>query len=167
MSKDELLAYMRFHRLAVVATSGPEDGPQAALVGIGVTDVAAVVFDTLSTTRKHSNLERNNRAAVTFSGPGEKTLQFEGRAFRVMPSEPGDRQYLEAYYAAWPDGRDRAGWPNLVYWRIAPRWARYSDYDRGPLIVEFHWEEAGSLRPCGPIHALSSGRQVSEASEIF
>jgi general stress protein 26 len=142
VTKEELLAYVRGHQLAVLATSGPQNEPQAALIGVGVTNALVIVFDTLSTTRKHSNLERDNRAAVTFSGPGEKTLQLEGQAFRVIPSNASDRQYLEAYYTAWPDGQARATWPNLVYWRISPRWARYSDYDRGPLVVEFRWEEA-------------------------
>src|SRR5437588_112515 len=105
-----MLAYMRGHKLVVVATIGPDGGPQSALVGVGITDALEVVFDTLSTTRKHANLERDSRIAVTFSGPGEQTLQYEGVA---LPAE--DEVYREAYYAAWPDGRERARWKNLVY----------------------------------------------------
>jgi hypothetical protein len=44
--------------------------------------------------------------------------------------------YRETCYQAWPGGRDRRAWPNIAYWRIAPVWIRYSDYDRGPLIME-------------------------------
>ncbi len=138
-STQELLAYVRLHKLAVIATVGEGGEPQAALVGVGATDALDIVFDTLSTSRKHANLKRDNRIAITFSGPGEKTLQVQGVAFPVSSIDDCDKVYREGYYATWPDGRDRVDWPNLVYWRIAPRWARYSDYDRGPLIAEFGW----------------------------
>lgn len=137
--KPDLLAYMRRHKLAVVATMGPDGAPQSALVGVGTTDACEVVFDTLSITRKHANLLRDPRIAVTFSGPGEMTLQCEGVASLVPATGEDGAPYREAYYEAWPDGRDRAVWPDLVYWRVSPGWARYSDYDRGPLIVEFDW----------------------------
>jgi general stress protein 26 len=139
--KPELLAYMRRHKLAVVATIAANGSPQSALVGVGMTHALEVVFDTLSTTRKHANLQRDHRIAVTFSGPGEMTLQYEGVATLVPVTGKEGEVYREAYYEAWPDGPQRANWPNIVYWRVAPRWARYSDYDRGPLIVEFHWDK--------------------------
>jgi hypothetical protein len=102
-----------------------------------------VVFETLSTTRKHANLQRDPRIAVTFSGPDEQTLQYEGVALPVPVTSSEDDVYREAYYEAWPEGRQRLRWQNLAYWRVAPRWARYSDYERGPLILEFHWNLEG------------------------
>jgi len=137
LSDRELLAYMRSHKLAVVSTLGRDGQPQAALVGVGIGDDLGIVFDTVSTSRKHANLLGDPRAAVTFSGPAEQTLQFEGTAAPVSKTDPRDAPHREDYYRAWPDGRDRAvSWPTLVYWRIAPRWLRFSDYDRGPLIFE-------------------------------
>ncbi len=132
----DLLAYMRGHRLAVVATVGRYGEPQAALVGVAVTDDFEIVFDTMDTSRKHANLTADPRAAVTFSGPGERTLQIEGVARAVSTSDVADAAWREAYYAAWPNGRERLAWPGLAYWRIGPRWLRFSDYDAGPLIVE-------------------------------
>jgi general stress protein 26 len=137
--KAELLAYMRSHKLAVIATIGQDGGPQSALVGVAATHAFEVVFDTLSTTRKHANLKRDRRIAVTFSGPGEQTLQLEGLALPVSVASAEDEVYRHAYYEAWPEGRQHIQWQNLAYWRVVPRWARYSDYDRGPLILEFDW----------------------------
>lgn len=131
---------MRRHKLAVVATIGPDGGPQSALVGVGVTHEFEIVFDTLSTTRKHANLQRDSRIAVTFSGPDEQTLQYEGVALPVSVAGAEDEVYRQVYYEAWPVGPQRAHWQNLVYWRVTPLWARYSDYDRGPLIVESRWD---------------------------
>ena len=136
LTNADLVAYMRGHTLAVVATIGPDGGPRAALVGVGVSDGLEVIFDTVSTSRKHANLVADPRAAVTFSGPGEKTLQLEGVATAVSTADPADAHVREAYYRAWPDGPARLAWPGLVYWRITPSWLRYSDYDRGPLIFE-------------------------------
>src|SRR5215472_5077170 len=138
MDRSELLAYMRSHTLAVIATIGPR-GPQGALVGVATTVDFGMVFDTVSDSRKHENLTRDPRICVTFSGPGEKTLQYEGHALAVSTTAPADAIYREAYYAAWPEGRDRLEWPRLIYWRIVPRWARFSDFDRGPLIQEFEF----------------------------
>jgi general stress protein 26 len=137
--KDALLAYMQSHRLVVVSSIGDDGGPQSALVGIAVTVQHEVIFDTVSDTRKHRNLTRDTRASIVFSGPGEKTLQFEGLARPLSVTGRADAELREIYYSVWPDGRDRLRWPALAYWCVSPSWARYSDYDAGPLIQSFDW----------------------------
>ena len=132
----EFLAYMRSHKLAVVSTLGADGSPQSALVGVATTDDFQIIFDTVSTSRKHGNLLRDVRIAVTFSGPSEQTLQYEGRAISVSVTDPCDEAYREQYYLAWPECRDHLAWTDISYWRIMPRWLRFSDYDRGPLIIE-------------------------------
>jgi general stress protein 26 len=140
-SKSEVLAYMRLHRYVVIATVNADGAPQAALINIASTNALEVIFDTLTTSRKHANLLRETRVALTFSGPEDETLQLEGVAFPVATTGTADYEYREAYYTVWPDGRERASMPTLAYWRVVPRWARYSDYARGPLVVEFRWDE--------------------------
>ncbi|MFI4890948.1 MAG: pyridoxamine 5'-phosphate oxidase family protein [Steroidobacterales bacterium] len=145
MENKELLAYMRQHQHVVLSSIGADGAPQAALVGIAVLDSMELVFDTVTTSRKHANLSRDGRAAVTFSGPDEQTLQLEGIAYPVSVTGAADLSFREGYYRAWPDGPARLEWPGLCYWRVMPRWARYSDFNRGPLIAEFHWT-AGLIR---------------------
>ena len=137
--RDQLLAYMRSHRLAVVCTIGKGGAPESALVGIAVTPHHDVIFDTVSDSRKHGNLMRDNRASVVFSGPGEKTLQLEGIARPLALAGPDDAGLRDIYYSVWPEGRDHLRWPNLSYWCISPRWARYSDFAPEPLIQAFEW----------------------------
>jgi general stress protein 26 len=139
-SKSDLLAYVRKHKLAVVSTRAADGAPQGALVGVGVTDALELIFDTVSSSRKHRNLECDHRIAVTFFGPDEQTLQLEGFAHELSTTSPEDAPYREAYYLSWPDGRERLKWPNLTYWKVAPSWARYSDFNGGPLIAEFRWD---------------------------
>jgi pyridoxine/pyridoxamine 5'-phosphate oxidase len=143
MNKPDLLRYMQSHRLAVIGSLGAGGTPQAALVGIATADDFAIVFDTVSTSRKHENLSRDSRASATLCGPDEQTVQFEGEALPLRIGDARDARYLDAYYAAWPDGRERAHWPKIAYWRISPRWVRYSDYNRGPLIAEFVFGQSG------------------------
>lgn len=132
----DLLRLMRGHPLAVVSTVDRSGQPQGAIVGVATTDAFDVIFDTVTTSRKHANLMRDPRAAVTFTGAHETTLQLEGRARPVATSAPGDGAYRETYFAAWPDGRARLAWPTLALWRIEPLWMRYSNFAAGPIVVE-------------------------------
>ncbi|HEY5061612.1 MAG TPA: pyridoxamine 5'-phosphate oxidase family protein [Gemmatimonadaceae bacterium] len=139
MTTTELLEFMRTQRLGVQTSVGAGGVPQAALVGVAVTDSLELVFDTLATTRKLVNLRRNPRLAFVIGGwahGDERTVQYQGTA-----DEPQDDELArvkEAYFAAWPDGRLRQTWPGLVYVRVRPMWIRYSDFNqRPPMIAEF------------------------------
>jgi pyridoxine/pyridoxamine 5'-phosphate oxidase len=143
MSKQELRTYMHAHRLVVLSTVNARGEPESALIGIAVTDEYELIFDTDQKSRKHINLLKRPRAAVTFSGPGERTVQYEGLALPVSTIDPADAAYRDVYYAAWPNARERLAWPDLVYWRLTPLWARYSCFDVESTVEEFSWEHAG------------------------
>ena len=139
MTRQELLEFMRHHALAVATSASPALAPQAAVVGVTVTDAFEIVFDTVDTTRKVQNLRRNPRIAFVLGGltaGDERTVQYEG-----ILDEPEGRELerlKELYFIRFPEGRDRQAWPGLVYMRARARWIRYSDFNRDPpLIVEF------------------------------
>ena len=145
MAPATLLAFMRQHQYAVQASVNPSMAPQAAVIGVAVTDRFEIVFDALDGSRKVQNLRHNPRVALVVGGlaPGdERTVQYEGVA-----DEPwGDdlERLKELYFARFPDGRARQAWPGLVYVRIRPTWIRYSDYSVSPAqIAEF---EPGTLQ---------------------
>lgn len=124
------MGFLREHKLGVVSTASPSGAPEAALVGIAVTDELELVFDTLSTTRKVANLRANPRVAIVVGGWGERevTAQLEGIADELV-----DDRLRAAYYAVYPDGRERAKWPNMIYVRVRITWARYSDFESGRI----------------------------------
>ena len=138
MTPRDLLAFMRTPRVAVQASVSGASAAQAAVVGIAITDNFEVVFDTLGSSRKARNLRSNPAIALVMGGlmPGdERTVQYEGVADEPE-GEERDR-LTEAYYAVYPDGRDRLSWPGLTYVRVRPQWIRYSDFGPPtPLIVE-------------------------------
>jgi hypothetical protein len=145
MTRTDLLAFMRGIPLAVETSVSPAGGPQAALVGIVVTDAFEVLFDTLDTTRKVHNLRKNRRIAFVIGGwtaGDERTVQFEGVADEP---EGAELECLkELYFIRFPDGRQRQSWPGLIYMRARPTWIRYSDFNRTPPeIVEFTFESPG------------------------
>lgn len=143
MTRADLLDFMRGQSLAVVATVSDTGAPEAAVVGIAVTDRFEVVFDTLRTSRKARNLRARPLAALVIGGttPGdERTVQYEGTADE--PAGQDLEPLRELYFRSFAQGRERSEWPDLTYLRLRPTWIRYSDYHQDPpLIVEFEFND--------------------------
>jgi hypothetical protein len=139
MTRAELCAFIRRHRYAVEASVAPSGAPQAAVVGIAVSDDLELVFDTLASTRKASNLRRDGRIALVVGWDEEQTVQIEGTADE--PAGAALEALQRIYFAAFPDGPSRLAWPGITYVRVRPTWVRYSDF-RGPepRIVELSAE---------------------------
>ena len=139
LSRAELLTFLREHRYGALGTCASDGSPQVALMGLAVTDDFEFVFDTLATTRKVPNLRRDARCALTFgstAGDDHRTLQVEGLADEPRGAELERLKTL--YFSAFPQGREREGWSGLTYWRVRPRWLRYSDYGQAPPLVLTH-----------------------------
>jgi general stress protein 26 len=133
VTRDELYAFLRKHRLAVISTIGATS-PQAAVIGIAVTESLDIIFDTLRTSRKYANLRADPRAALAIGWDAAQTVQVEGIA--DFPAGPDLDACKRAYYAVWPDGRERERWPDIAFIRVRPRWLRYSDFSETPPQIE-------------------------------
>jgi pyridoxine/pyridoxamine 5'-phosphate oxidase len=133
MTPASLLSFLRRHRLAVISTIHA-GAPQAAVVGIAVTDTIDIIFDTLTTSRKHANLVADPRVALVVGWDDEQTVQIEGTA--DVPQGDDLAACKQAYFAVWPDGRERERWPHIAYVRVRPRWIRYSDFSKAPPQIE-------------------------------
>jgi len=129
MTRPELLALLRKTRLAVEATTAGSGAPQAAVVGIAVTDDLELVFDTVDSSRKLQNLRRDPRIAFAL-WEGEWTIQYEGTADE--PTGPEGDRIREAYLAVFPDGVERLAWPGITHVRVRPTWLRYSNFAATP-----------------------------------
>ena len=138
-----LLAFMRQEPYAVQASVSADGSPQAAIVGVVVSERFEVFFDTLGDARKAINLRRNPATALVI-GPAvvgsDRTVQVQGRADE--PTGADLERLLDLYFARFPDGRERQLWPGITYWRVLPTWIRYSDFSTDPpTIVEFSSDE--------------------------
>ena len=132
MTRSELYDFLRQNRLAVISTINPES-PQAAVVGIAVTETLDIIFDTLSTSRKYANLRADPRVALVV-WDGAVTVQYEGVA--DLPHSADLDACKKIYFEAWPDGPEREKWPDIAYVRVKPRWIRLSDFGQTPARIE-------------------------------
>lgn len=73
MTRSQLLEFLRKHRLGVLSTVSLSGEPEAAVVGIAVTDRLELVFDTLASTRKVLNLRRLPKIAFVVGWDTEIT----------------------------------------------------------------------------------------------
>lgn len=135
MTRAELLPFLQKHRLGIQSTVSPSGEPQAAVVGIAVTPELEVIFDTVENTRKCRNLRVNPKIAFVIGWDEEITVQLEGIADEPLGAER--ERILGAYFAVYPDGRDRLKWEGITHFRVRPTWIRYSDFRVPQQIVEF------------------------------
>jgi len=143
MTPKALLGFMRTHRYAVQASVNREGAPQAAVVGVAVSDDFEIVFDTMRSSRKAVNLRLDPRIALVLGGqfPGdERTLQIDGTA--DLPEGVELERVRQLYLAKFPGGAERQVWAGSVYVRVRPQWMRYSDFNRDPAEV-IHFTRAG------------------------
>jgi general stress protein 26 len=133
IARTELYEFISRQRYGVVATSGADGAAQSALVGIAVSPELEIYFDTTGDTRKARNLRRDPRLSIVIGWDNEQSVQYEGIA-----DEPKDVELaaLKAiYFAAWPDGPGRESWPGITWFRVRPRWIRFSDFNRAAGAV--------------------------------
>ncbi len=142
MNLREVLRFVRSRGLAVQASVSPVNAPQAAVIGIVVSDTFEVFFDTLESSRKCQNLRENSRVAlvVGWEESDGRTVQLEGVADE--PRGEDLERLKPLYFERFPEGVARQSWPGITYVRVRPTWIRYSDFSRTePRIVEYDASE--------------------------
>jgi len=126
---DVVRNFIAGQRWAIEASVSGTGAPQAAIIGVALSDRCELVFDTLSTSRKAANLRNDPRIALVFGGWDEddsRTVQIEGIV--DFPAGSELERLRRVYYPVFPDGLSRLDWPELVYARVRPSWIRHSDY---------------------------------------
>jgi hypothetical protein len=131
MQIEQLYDFIRARRLAVISTTSPGGDAQSALVGVAVSPELHIVFDTVKSSRKYTNLKADPRISLVTGWDGEITVQYEGVA--IEPDGEDLRQAQSLYFKTWPDGVERQQWPGITWFLIVPRWIRYSDFGSGRI----------------------------------
>jgi uncharacterized pyridoxamine 5'-phosphate oxidase family protein len=135
MTKAVIYNFIQQHHLAVISTLSSNNKPQAALIGIAVSENLELIFDTVTTSRKYKNLIQNPDVALVIGWDNETTVQYEGRAIELNDKDDG--HFKEIYFAAFKDGRQRAeNWPDIAHFKITPTWIRYSNFNEPVFTVE-------------------------------
>ena len=134
MDREAVYRFMQQYRYGVLSSVSVGGVPQSALVGIAVTSEIEIIFDALRSSRKYANLVRNPACSFVVGWGGEKTIQFEGVAKELSGGER--EQYLDVYFAVWPECRAHLKWPDITHFVVSPTWMRYSDYDQSPALIK-------------------------------
>jgi uncharacterized pyridoxamine 5'-phosphate oxidase family protein len=134
MSRDLILKFLKSHKLAVISTVSKDNKPQSAVIGIAVSDRFELIFDTVKTSRKYDNIAQNPFVSLVVGWDQETTVQYEGIATELAVGEAAF--YKEIYFSVFSDGmlRDQT-LPNIVHYKITPKWLRYSNFNE-PVSIE-------------------------------
>jgi pyridoxine/pyridoxamine 5'-phosphate oxidase len=136
MNRETLHTFLRSHRWAIEATSSLIGEPQAAIIGVAVTQELELVFDTLASSRKAANLRANPRIAFVIGGWNDadpRTVQYQGTA--DFPVGVELERLKQIYFTAFPAGPTRFSWSGITYVRVKPQWVRYSDFTVEPPAI--------------------------------
>ena len=133
MNKSDILEFIKKHSLTVIATSSLNNEPEAAVIEFGETNDFEIIFDTFTSSRKYKNLKENPRAAFVIGWDEDVTVQYEGIA-EELSGETLER-YQEAYFKKNPSAEKWANREGVVFFRVVPRWVRYSDLNKDPWEI--------------------------------
>lgn len=125
--KVTILNYLKHEIHAVISTTTPEGNPESALIGYGQTDDLEIIFGTDRRARKYKNIINNRNVSVVIGGWSDYiTVQYEGEAEELVAPEVDI--YKKMYHEKVPSAEKYANNPTQAYFKILPKWIRYSDF---------------------------------------
>ena len=121
------------HSIGVLATTTAEGKPEAAVITIIVTDGLEIIFETFTNYRKYQNLKKNSSIALIVGWDEKITVQYEGIAEELY----GDalQKYKGEYFLTHLKLKKWDDLPEMVWFKISPKWARYLDNNTDPRTV--------------------------------
>ena len=78
ITKSDLYSFIADCKLGVISTLSSSGKVESALVGIAVTEHLEIIFDTVKSSRKYSNLISNPACSLVAGWAGEQTVQYDG-----------------------------------------------------------------------------------------
>jgi len=133
MDTNGILKFIKGQKLCVVATISPENKPQSAVVEFGQTDNFEIILDMYNTSRKYKNMKANPSISLVIGWDQNITVQYEGIAQELSGEEK--TKYQKLYWAKNPEAKRWADREGIVYFKIIPKWIRYSDLNVHPWKI--------------------------------
>jgi hypothetical protein len=130
----ELVAFVRRHGRAVLATRGPAGDAQATDLSVAITDDAEFILEMSIHSQRYANILAFAQVALVIGEAESVTVQAEGVA-DVLTGAERDR-CLRVYFQQFPAGRERALQSDLAHVRVRPSWVRLRDARPGSPITQ-------------------------------
>lgn len=124
---------IRRHKLGIIATINPKAKPEAAVIEYGETEKLELIFDTFIASRKYNNIMGNPNVAFVIGWDENITIQYEGVASELSGNEL--ERCKGVYFAKNPRAKKWEGREGMSYFKITPKWIRYSDLNKSPWEI--------------------------------
>ena len=131
--KTRILDFIKKQNVCVLSTVTKDNKPESAVIEFGEIDNLEIIFDTISTYRKYQNLRHNQNVSVAIGLDSEVTIQYEGLAVELIGNDT--KKYKESYWKKNPKAQKWENHPNIRFFKIIPKWIRYSDLSKKPWEV--------------------------------
>lgn len=128
-----ILGFVKKHKIGVIATVGPDNKPEAAVIEFGETNDLELIFDAFENSRKAQNIKQNNQVAFVIGWDEDITVQYEGEAFELRDDE--FEKYQKIYLAKNPAVAKWEKVNGIKFFKVVPKWIRYSDLNVDPWDV--------------------------------
>jgi len=127
--------YMSKQLLAVVSTKNEFGDIESAVVAFTETDDLELIFQTPNSTRKYKNLKHDSQVAVVIGWDLNEniTIQYEGIAIEADIQEID--KYRKIQLLKHNRSKKYAFLEENKYFKISPKWIRYSDLKTDPPII--------------------------------
>lgn len=132
-NKKLILDFIKEHKIGVIATVSSRNRPEAAVIEFGETDDFELIFDAFENSRKIQNVKQNNRVAFVIGWDEDITVQYEGEAFELTGDEL--EKYKKTYLAKNPAVAKWEDVEEIKFFKVIPKWIRYSDLNKDPWEV--------------------------------
>lgn len=133
-----MLDFLNRCPLAVLSTLNKENKPESAVIAFCETESFDIIFECFKDSRKYSNLKSNKHVSLTtgFSAKKHITFQYEGVAEEQHGKDIENCKNLFKNKDT-PCSEEFLENPKAIFFKIKPKWIRYSDYTaKPPIIIE-------------------------------
>ena len=134
--------FLQSHSLMSLSYVGPEQKPHSAVVEYVLTDDGEILFSTFKDKRKYEWLRQNSAVSIVVGWTFDEniTVQYEGQAEELHGTDL--LRLAKYYFHILPDAKRFAEafahLGELAFFKISPRWVRYSDFNPTPwTIIEY------------------------------
>lgn len=133
--KTFLYSYIHTRMIGVLSTVNVQGNTESAVMEFGDTPELELIFDTLCTTRKYRNLQKNPVISFVIGWENGSTVQYEGIATELHGKNLAKyKQFMfqkNASFQRWE------GLVGMRYFKVIPTWIRYSAMDETPWELMF------------------------------
>ena len=131
--KQTILNFIKNKKLTVISTINKNNKPESSVVAFSETNNLEIIFGTLNITRKYANLQNNKSVSLVIGWDEENiTVQYEGYAIEAKHEEHDICR--DIHLKKNPSSKKYAYDDKQRYFKITPKWVRYSNLSKGDIF---------------------------------